>query len=79
MKKHKPMSEEEYQSLLPSEKEIEKTMNELKESFSSHNPEAASLDPLNPPFCGTGHMFTYNCEIALVSGIPGDPDGCLPN
>ena len=72
MKKHKPMSEEEYKSLLPSEKEIEKTMNELKESFSSHNPEAASLDP-GIPNCGTGVMYTENCVHPTVAVADCDP------
>ena len=63
MKKHKPMSEEEYKSLLPSEKEIEKTMNELKESLSSHNPEASTLDSyacIPPPVpCIPAHVKSH--------------------
>ena len=79
MKKHKPMSEEEYQSLLPSEKEIEKTMNELKESLSSHDPEAAAFDP-NTQGCDGTFMYTgCDTSIALVTCDPNWPSAtdCL--
>ena len=67
MKKHKPMSEEEYKSLLPSEKEIEKTMNELKESFSSRNPEAAAFDP-DTPGCSLPFLYADCANPALAAG-----------
>ena len=67
MKEHKPMSEEEYQSLLPSEEEIEKTINELKESFSSQDTRAGQMVGVN---CGTsGNIYSDpppGCSVSVM-------------